>query len=584
MHRFALACAIAALALPEAALAAPDGVPARPRTIGSWGWHDPVQPDPGYEPWTPRDVAGFLQLHPDAFVDLGYDDGKPAGHSGWKASGALVDELQSIAAQRGVPTRHRLCTSERPDVLVRYAENAGGCNPSARGGGCDWEGDMDGTHGESETVVKVARRATAGTPDALADTTQRWAPDLYVHRLLVLRPGAATEERRRVTRNEPSLLFVDQPWNVPPRPGDAYEVRGSFDPAWVKQVSRAAHTETLQRFWLGTARNCGGVRCNGPAEPLDPYHPDNRRGWQPWVDRTALEALATATTLPALYGVVNDAGRDPSRAEDPYFAANSVVMDLANPEYRAWRARYLLYKLEDYGIRPGDGACLLMAYKPGLHTHYDPAVYGPPTHHCHEPGTETWAGPAHVCRDGTEFGGPFDGSPFAAGEYEAGVNAFLRELYATLAASGHADARIVTVEAPGIGDRDWAILADDVRRHRMLYGEAGSWIEPTLASLAALPAPTASTPEPPAAPEPEPAPAPEPTAAPTSPAPSGGGTTASAPVSGGGGGGTSASGGPSGSGSAAANAPPTGRRAPRAGFVASSTRGGGDGTVEAPQD
>jgi hypothetical protein len=577
MRHFTLVFALLALP-PSGASAAPEGIPARPHSLGTWGWHDPVDPDPGYEPWTPRDVAGFLQLHPDAFVDLGYSNGKPPGNNDWQKSRALVDELQAIAAGRGVDVAHRLCMGERPDVLISYVQNGGDCLPSAGGGGCDWEGDMDGSHGESETVVKVAGRATAGTPDALADTTQRWVPELYVHRLLVLRPGAPSEERRRVTASETSLLFVDEPWRVPPRPGDAYEVRGSFDPAWVKQVPRASHVSTLQRFWLGEARNCGGVRCNGPAQPLDPFHVDNRRGWQPWVSRTTIEALATASTVPALYGEVSDQGHDPLRIEDPYFVVNGVVMDVSNPEYRAWRARYLLYKLQDYGLESSEAACMLVSTKPGLHTYYDPATYGPPPQRCHEPGTNTWTGPAHVCSDGSTFGGPIHPTPFAPGEYEAGINAYFRAVFAALGAHGYADMRIITVEAPGIGNREWAILADDVRRHRMMYGETNSWIDPTLASLAALSAPD---------PDPDPTPTPEPTPAPSAPAPApepardGGGSAPSAPTAGNGGEGVGASGGPSG-GAAAATAP-TGRRGPRAGFVASSS-GGGDGAIEPPQD
>jgi hypothetical protein len=616
---FLLSLVIAAFAWPPSATAAPDGVPARLMSVGNWRQHDPTEPAPGYEPWTPRDAAGFLELHPAAHLELGQAEGVPAGSYRWVVRGQMVDELRAAARPRGVDLGGRLCMTERPDVMSRLTYNVTPCHPS-RGGGCDWEGDMDGRHGEAETVVKVARRATAGTPNGLSDGTQQWDPDIFTHRLVVLRPGSATEERRRVTSNQKSILVVDRNWSAPPRPGDAYEIRGSFDPAWVKRVSREDHRRAIQRFWID-GRSCGAGTCRPPAEPLDPFDPQNRRGFERWFDRATILALATPTSVPALYGFLNDGGtaveRDPEAAavlEDPYFTANSALMDVSNPAYRTWRARYLLYKLEDYHMRPGDEACVMMAYKPGLHTYYDENIHGINSHPCHVPGIHVWTGPSHVCRDGTVAHGPLHPTPFGPGEYEAGISAYFREVFATLAANGYGDVRVITTESPPIATDNWVILADDVRRHRQLAGSQVGWIDPPLASLAALPdTPVAATPPPaqepsvPAVPAPpapgsgssppapppvavaDPAPPPAPTPAPSDPAsspsappPTGSATTgsvASPTVSGGGGGSGRAGFAPAASSRPAPTVSDS--SPPRAGFVTSGN-GGGGGAKEAP--
>jgi hypothetical protein len=427
-----------------------------------------------------------------------------------------------------------------------------------------------------------------------------------VNRLLVLRPRSASEERRRVVSNEESLLVVDRPWAAPPRPGDAYEIRGSFDPSWVMRAPRSVHEATMQRFW--TNRSCGPLPCRAAAEPLDVFAAANRRGWEPWVDRAAIESLATAASVPALYGSIVDAGTDPTRIDDPFYRASGVVLDLANAGYRAWRARYLLYKLADHG-------CLLVSYKPGWHTFHDESVKGPGNVSCSEPGTNMWTGPAHVCSDGNLWGGPLHPTQFAPGAYEAGVSAYFRELLALLASSGYADVRVITTEGPRYEDRIWSILADDVRRHPSMEGERGGWIDPPLAALAALsaaPEPDGRASEPPAgdgaAPAPtggEPAPASPPASPapptdtdPTSPGTAAGGTASvTAPATGGdtnppastswslgtGGGSTGAGGGPSATG--AASRPSAARSdepEPRRGYMTSSGSGAAQGTVEPP--
>ncbi len=502
MKRVALIASSIAVLGAAIAQAAPDGVPARPRSIGRWYDHDPSAPQPGFEAWSPADAAGFLQLYPDAYLEVPFDDAKPPGLTKAQEVAGRVHALKSILSQRGVDASGRICMSgDRPDVLTRLADDNGPCNVRYGGGGCDWEGDMDGSHGEAESVVKVAGHVTAGTPTGLVDARSRWQTDLYHRRLLVLRPGSASEERRRVVTNDASSLTVDGVWRTPPRPGDLFEVRGSFDPAWVKRVSQSAHQDALQQFWPRVRNVCGSLPCAPPAESLDPFDSNNRRGWVPWADRGAIEALRTPSSVPALYGWVYDGGKTyrhgvrPEQWKDPYFVASSVVMDLANPSYREWHIRYLLYQLEDHGIEPGESTCILSAYKPGFHTYYSDQLNGPSGRPCSEGTTDNWVGPAQICKDGTSESGPLHPTPFAPGEYEAAISSYFREMTTTLAANGYSNLRIVTAEAPSYRDTIWSILAADVRRLAKMVGEQGGWIEPRLAVLASLPPPSARPPQ-----------------------------------------------------------------------------------------
>jgi hypothetical protein len=481
------------LAIAPAARSAPDGRPEHPKSLGFWSHHDP---DPrltrdGYEPWTASDVVGFLTLLPDTYVDLSWGDGKGPGQTTNARLRALANEAQAIAAARGVNVDRRLCLSERPDVFTRLDDTLASCHPSRGGGGCDWEGNMDGRFGEAETVVKVAGTATDGDSTHLIDANASWTPELYRHRLVVLRPGAG-EERRRIVASDVTFLRVDAAWSSPPAAGDRYEIRGSFDPRWVMQVPRSVHDAAVVRFWEGARTRCAGGVCAPLSEPLDPFAAANRRGWESWVSRSVFQSLANATTVPAIYGyaydgnaIVND--RDVDHAwTDPYFRASSVVMDLTNPAYREWRARYLLYKLAEFGLDPGEPACVVAAYKPGYHAYYDEAANGPATKVCSVPETGNWFGPVHVCRNGASFGGPMHPTQYGRGEFEAGISAYFRELLRTLASNGRGDTRIITGEAPQYRDRDWTTLADDVRRDPRMREQQGGWLHPPLSSLAAL--------------------------------------------------------------------------------------------------
>jgi len=564
----AFACfLLAAITTAGLASAAPNGVPARIMTLGSWRTHDPVEPVRGAQPWTPADVAGFLGLYPTAYMDLGYRDGYPAGNRYWRDKGLQVNQLQALLAQQAVPDAlPRICITERPDIMTKQIHE-GGCDPSQGGGGCAWEGDMDGEFGEAETVVTHSGVASRGRADGLDDDTAHWEAALWRSRLLVLRPGAPGEERRRIVASSSDSLRVDPAWTRSPAEGDAYEIRGSFDPRWIQRVPRAAHEATVRDLWAARRNVCGAPSapkaCRPAAEPLDPFDPANRRAWPDWIDAEAIRALATPATVPALYGPVFDAAapggekRDGAPWTDPYFSVSSVAMDVRDPAYRDWRIRHLMYKLRDYGLAVGEPACIVLAYKPGWYTHYDEAARGPSGDVCSVPGSALWTGPAHVCPDGSAPGGPLAAGLYGPGEYERSVNAYIRETIAKLAEKGWSQLRIILVERPTFTNEKWAILDDDVRRSPAVIGEWQNPIEPNLAELRGRPRPGG---DPLATPPAEPPPA------------QGGGPSGSpAP-------GASGSGGSAPARAGAPEAPRTG------GFVTRSSGQGGGGVVEPPSN
>ncbi len=509
---------VAALGAPSLGGASRSGAPTRIETLGSWRTHDPGEPDPGAEPWTPADVAGLLELHPAAYMDLGYRDGYPPGNGAWREKGRQVEALQAILASEMPAARSRICVTERPDMLFRASPRSV-CSFERGGGGCDWEGDMDGEFGEQERAVKHAGSASAGGERTLEDRTATWELATWERRLLVLRPGRVTEEHRRVVRNTATTLEVETAWATPPSPGDRYEIRGSFAPVWVKRVSRAAHETTVRDLWTRQRMVCGAPNapraCRPPAEPLDPFHPANHRSWPASRDRAAFEALATTTSVPALYGGVrNTASPGLPGWSDPYFQSAAVVMNVADADYREWRIRYLMYKLRDHGIQPGEPACISLTYKPGWYTYYDERTYGPSGDACAVPGSGLWTGPAHVCRDRSAKGGPLHAGLYGPGEYERAINSYIRELIARLGAQGWTELRIITTERPRFTAGVWSILDEDVRQHPSVIGE---WMGPIEPSLAQLRSRLPSTPVPPATPGLSPPPRPQAAPPPASP-------------------------------------------------------------------
>jgi hypothetical protein len=558
----------------------------RLRVLGDWTRHDPVSPERGHEPWSPEDVARFMARFPDAHFKVVDQSLYPAGNSFYRSKAPYVQELKKIAPGFGVQLDGRICIDERPDLVRNGEPGRMGCDISRGGGGCDWEGDMDGRFGESENVVKVAGTANGGSESSLLDEDASWEPASWVHRLLVLRPGAAGEESRRVVGSDRNRLVVDREWARPPAPGDRYEVRGSFDTRWVQMVPRAVHEDAVRRLWENKRDVCDlpGGRCKPPAEPLDPFAPGNTRGFASGVDLDAISALVTPTSVPALYGFVRDGVGKPGVIQDPFFQASSLVARLDDPGYRKWKIAYILYKLEDHGFAPGDSPCLTLSYKPGWHAYYDEKANGPSDAVCAVPGSNQWTGPVHVCRRDRPRrlspGGRFAPTQYGPGEFEQGISAFMLELIATLEAKGYRNARIITTERPQYRDRFWSVFSPAVRSHPAMLGERGDLIDPQLSLIGRRPT---STP-PPTASSPPAGPAPSPPSTPSTPPPAAPDDTPSGPPTsqpgnswsiGSGGSGSSSS---SGSGRAATPEPRSGGER-----VRSSGGGGGGGTVEPPR-
>ncbi len=239
-----------------------------------------------------------------------------------------------------------------------------------------------------------------------------------------------------------------------------------FDTSWIMRVPAALHDQVVDDLWAGRDSFQG-----------------NNANWPPYVDRSELESLNTAEERVALYGSV--ALEDPEEL-DGRFVVTAVVMDLRIPEYRTWNVKLLLYKLEDFGISPGEPFTLLLTYKPGWHTWYE----GPDSGDDCYLGTlsngssvNMWAGPAHVCAPGKAPGGPFHPTQYGPGEYEAAINAWLTELIETLEAEGHGDFWIYTTESPDYRGIKWLILSPETRKNRRLIGERWMSITPDAGNL-----------------------------------------------------------------------------------------------------
>lgn len=576
---------VAGVLLAGAASGAEDSERKVPRIpiLGDWTRHDPVSPERGNEPWSPEDVARFMARFPDAVFKVVDRSLYPAGNRFHTEKAPYVQELKRIAPNFGVNVDGRLCVDERPDLVRTAKPGFMGCDPSEGGGGCDWEGDMDGRFGEPERVVKASGIASGGDETSLLDTGAAWKPRRWEHRLLVLRPGAVNEESRRVTGSEAERVVVDRAFELAPRLGDRYEIRGSFDPAWIQRVPREVHAKAARELWSEKRDVCDlpGKRCRPPAEPLDPFATGNQRGISRAVDLDVLSSLVTPTSVPALYGFVRDGANKPGVLEDPYFQGSSLVGRLDDPGFRKWKIAYVLYKLEDHGFVPGDAPCFTVSYKPGWHAYYDEAAQGPSEEICSVEGSHQWTGPVHVCRRDRPRrlspGGRFAPTQYGPGEFEQGISAYVIELAAALEANGYRNPRIITTERPRHTNQLWSVFTPAARSHPALAGERGQLIDPELSLIGRRPtetpppaAPPGSPPpdsEPPASPPPSPPP-PDETAENPPTAPPGGGWSIGSPRS---------------RSSSSSSSSRGGAESRSGGQVLKSTGSGGVGTVEAPR-
>jgi hypothetical protein len=235
-----------------------------------------------------------------------------------------------------------------------------------------------------------------------------------------------------------------------------------FNTDWIMRVPTTLHNQVVNDIWGGR----------------DPFNEDvSWSSW--WFDRDAVQALNTSAEKIALYGGVNNRG---APIGDESLRVSAVVMDLRIPDYRDWSIKYLLYRLEDGGIDPGESFRLAVGPKPGWHTYYDgpdsgDACYlGPLTD-----GTpvSTWAGIAQpACSNGEAPGGPFHPTQYGPGEFEAALNAWILEASAALEEAGYNDFEIVTCERPNHLGQYWSTLTPEVQSDPRLIGECGVAITP----------------------------------------------------------------------------------------------------------
>jgi len=235
-------------------------------------------------------------------------------------------------------------------------------------------------------------------------------------------------------------------------------VGAPFDPGWIMTVPRSEQRWAIEHRWGGDER-------------MDPWSPQGRDLWPPWLDRVGMAAANSPTRVGELYGGVHD--RNGSRlGRDWTFGVSAIVMDLRQPAYRAWSVKRLIANLHVLGIDPGESAVLIYGYKPGWHTYYG----GPRSvrQACFVPGSHMWIGPAGPCSTRLRpVAGPFPRTPYGPGEFETAVNAMLREMRAGLVAAGYPGVKIVTVERPTF-DRTWSVLEPDLRRAPWILGELGA--------------------------------------------------------------------------------------------------------------
>jgi hypothetical protein len=242
-----------------------------------------------------------------------------------------------------------------------------------------------------------------------------------------------------------------------------------FDTSWILTIPIAEHQWAVDHVW-------GGDRSK------DPWRPAGTRLWADWVDREAIAAVNTETHVAALYGPVSDLDKS-APGRDVAILVSMVLMDLRNPEYRAWSIRKLIADLDTKGIQPGESAVVGFGAKPGWHTYYDGRVGRNPTDRCFVEGSHMWAGPAGPCLGIKPPGGPFTRTPYGPGEFESALNAMLLEMRAGLVAAGLENVLIMTVERPDFMDKKWSILAPSIRNAPWLVGNLVSSCDRTRLSV-----------------------------------------------------------------------------------------------------
>jgi hypothetical protein len=163
-------------------------------------------------------------------------------------------------------------------------------------------------------------------------------------------------------------------------------------------------------------------------------------------------------------------------------SVSGVALDLRIPEAREWNARRLLSHLKSLGIDPGESACVVVGYKPGIWSRYDGPGAG---RHCPADEANSWSGfltprNARSCPAPR----PLVPTPYGPGEFEAAMNEQMRSVFRLLdqpapaamqrggsGSASYAGVRFVFTERPDTRGQLWWIWRDDVRQSPRVLGE-----------------------------------------------------------------------------------------------------------------
>jgi len=233
---------------------------------------------------------------------------------------------------------------------------------------------------------------------------------------------------------------------------------GRFDPAWLARVP-ASLWQRLADEYYGGEDFCSGS--------------DNH--WGDMTDRRSICRQNSETAKVVPYGKI-----DPATRRIGF--VSGVALDLRKPEAREWNARFLMSKLKNLGIDPGEGGCVVMGYKPGLWSFYDGPDRG---HACPAPEANSWSGFETPENASYCWGGAFVPTPYGPGEFEHAMNEQMRTVFRLLDAPApaslqvpgsagretYSQVRFITTERPETRGTIWWIWDRDIVESGKLIGE-----------------------------------------------------------------------------------------------------------------
>lgn len=227
-----------------------------------------------------------------------------------------------------------------------------------------------------------------------------------------------------------------------------------FKREWVQMCSREHHADIVRKYRGG----------------IDPFEDPTQ--WARALDRDRILSYATKTQVPCLYG-----GSD---------RIVGHLVDLDHTDYRQWWFRKFKYHLQESGIDPGDPPVVwFMVYKPGWFTYFDgklPEKVNAKTRLCHVDESRMWVFGSQVVKtpEGADHdcaGGPIHYTQYGKGEYERLTNLTLREFKEYFEDQGYAGIQVMTSDRPAFGQKDWSILAPEIRRSSWMVGEHGKRLD-----------------------------------------------------------------------------------------------------------